>query len=231
MLQFNKINANLVGERLVVLANRTAAPFEAVARIGLPLSNVRNAVALLEEARLTDGAISAIHVFDAEGQIIHSTQSQAPERLTPAEFAALHTAAHATWFNEKKNDFLAGVAIAGPTGQAVGGILISYSSAGSSARVWAMGAELALVGVVVLLVGAVLAALLLRFGLARQIDAFEAIEDDISGFEQASWRNAAAEYSISAESGSPGRLRELLDSAFDRYRAAARGISASDHQE
>src|SRR3546814_1835454 len=69
-LQFGNINSDLVGERLVVLADLTAAPFEAAAKIGLPLSTVRNADALLERARQTDGAILAIHVFDAAGRIV-----------------------------------------------------------------------------------------------------------------------------------------------------------------
>src|SRR3546814_18120582 len=50
-LQFGNINSDLVGERLVVLADLTAAPFEAAAKIGLPLSTVRNADALLARAR------------------------------------------------------------------------------------------------------------------------------------------------------------------------------------
>src|SRR3546814_3890200 len=76
-LQFGNINSDLVGERLVVLADLTAAPFEAAAKIGLPLSTVRNADALLEGARQIDGAILAIHVFDAAGRIVHSTAEPA----------------------------------------------------------------------------------------------------------------------------------------------------------
>ena len=53
-LQFASINFTLVGERLVVLANRTAAPFAASVRLGLPISGVRNVPALLERARQTD---------------------------------------------------------------------------------------------------------------------------------------------------------------------------------
>ena len=55
ILRFDSINSGLVGERaprrLAVLAGRTAAPFQAAAKIGLPLSTVRNADALLERAR------------------------------------------------------------------------------------------------------------------------------------------------------------------------------------
>lgn len=34
ILQFDQIHSELLGERLMVLADRTAAPFEAAARIG-----------------------------------------------------------------------------------------------------------------------------------------------------------------------------------------------------
>jgi hypothetical protein len=77
-LQFDSINSGLVGERLAVLAGRTAAPFQATAKIGLPLSTMRNADALLERARQTDDAILAIHVFDAAGSVVHSTAAAAP---------------------------------------------------------------------------------------------------------------------------------------------------------
>ena len=49
-LQFGNVNSALVGERLVILADRTAAPFKAAAKIGLSLSTVRNAGALLERS-------------------------------------------------------------------------------------------------------------------------------------------------------------------------------------
>ena len=82
-LQFGSINSALVGERLGVLAGRTVAPFEAAVRIGLPLSSVRNANALLERARQTDDSIVAILVFDT-----HSSQTCLGSRFT-FQFAVL----------------------------------------------------------------------------------------------------------------------------------------------
>jgi hypothetical protein len=87
-LQFDSINSGLVGERLAVLAGRTAAPFQATAKIGLPLSTMRNADALLERARQTDDAILAIHVFDAAGSVVHSTAAAAPAKIPPEARAA-----------------------------------------------------------------------------------------------------------------------------------------------
>src|SRR3546814_5264728 len=53
----------------------------------LPLSTVRNADALLERARQTDGAILAIHVFDAAGRIVHSTAEPAPAAISAETLA------------------------------------------------------------------------------------------------------------------------------------------------
>jgi hypothetical protein len=99
-LQFGNINADLIGERLVVLAGRTAAPFEAAAKIGLPLSTVRNASALLERARQTDDAILAIHVFDAAGRIVHSTNKPALAAIPAVAFTARAAAGGMPWFRE-----------------------------------------------------------------------------------------------------------------------------------
>lgn len=96
-LQFDSINSGLVGERLVVLAGRTAAPFQAAARIGLPLSTVRNADALLERARQTDDAIMAIHVFDAEGRIVHCTDAAPPAAIPALVAAARYAAGGTAW--------------------------------------------------------------------------------------------------------------------------------------
>src|SRR5690606_11632071 len=69
-LQFGEIHGQLLGERLTVLADRAAEPFESAAKIGLPLSTVRTADALLERARQADETITAIHVFDIAGNIV-----------------------------------------------------------------------------------------------------------------------------------------------------------------
>ena len=106
-LQFDSINASLVGERLSVLAGRTAAPFQAVARIGLSLSTVRNADALLERARQTDDVIIAIHVFDQAGRIVHSTDALPPAAIPTEALAAREAAAGAPCTARPKAGFLA----------------------------------------------------------------------------------------------------------------------------
>ena len=231
-LQFDSINSDLVGERLVVLAGRTAAPFQAAAKIGLPLSTVRNADALLERARQTDDAILAIHVFDPAGRIIHSTDASAPAAIPPEALAARAAAAGAPWHSETDGGFLSSIDIPARAntseGVTVGGILIVYPGGGNVTRVRAMGAELALAAIAVLLAAAGLSALLLRLGLGRQIRMFEAVDGAIADFERGAWRSAAAGPAapVPADDGT-GELRQLLDAAETRYRATGQALAAT----
>ncbi len=225
-LQFGSINSGLVGERLVVLAGRTAAPFKKAAKIGLPLSTVRNADALLARARQTDDAILAIHVFDAAGRIVHSTATPPPAAIPPEAVAARAAAGRAPWHRETAEGFLSSIDIASRAGISTGGILIVYPGGGNVTRVRAMAAELALAAIGILLAAAALSALWLRLGLGRQIGLFEAIDSAVADFERGAWRSAAGRPAPVAESDA-GELRSLLEAAETRYRAEGRALAAA----
>jgi len=230
-LQFDSINSGLVGERLAVLAGRTAAPFQAAAKIGLPLSSVRNADALLERARQTDDAILAIHVFDQAGRIVHSTAAPAPTEIPPEALAARAAAAGAPWHRETAVGFLSSIDIPARGGATAGGILIVYPGGGNITQIQAMGAELGLAAIAVLLVAAGLSALFLRLGLHRQIRTFEVIDGAIAEFERNSWRIAAAGSAApAAQDDGTGELHQLLEAAEARYRATGEALAAA-HEE
>lgn len=72
ILQFNQIRAELERERITILAERVATPFEAAVRIGLPLASVHNAEAPLERARQLDPAIEAVFVLGPQGDVVRS---------------------------------------------------------------------------------------------------------------------------------------------------------------
>lgn len=230
-LQFGKIHGELLGERLTVLADRTAAPLEAAAKIGLPLSTVRTADALLERARQADETITAIHVFDSSGAVVHSTTTEPPAAIPPEAFAARVAAGGTPWHLQTAGSFLSSIDIAGPEGGNAGGILVVYPGEGNVTRIQAMAAELALAAVIVLLVSAALGALLLRIGLARQIRMFEAIEGDVARSERDSWRSAAGGPPEPPSGADDSQLRRLLDEADARYRAAGQAIAGSEHSE
>ena len=60
ILNFKQIQTDLLSGRLAVLAEMTAEPFEAAARIGLPLASVRNSAALLERAHQSVDALAGV---------------------------------------------------------------------------------------------------------------------------------------------------------------------------
>ena len=225
-LQFDSINSGLVGERLAVLAGRTAAPFQAAAKIGLPLSTVRNASALLERARQTDDAILAIHVFDQAGNIVHSTDAAAPAAIPAEALSARAAAAGGTWHSEIDDGFLSSIDIPARGGASAGGILIVYPGGGNITQIRAMGAELAVAALAVLIAMAAASALLLRLGLGRQIRTFEAIDGAIADFERGAWRSAAAGTVSPPAGGATAELRQLLDEAEASYRTAGRALAA-----
>lgn len=225
-VQFASINAALVGERLLVLADRTLAPFAAAVRIGLPLSTVRNATALLERARQTDDEILAIHVFDASGRVVHSTSAQPPFAIPPEASRARTVAQGAAWFRETSEGFFGSLEIRGRGGASAGGILVVYPGGDSITRTRAMLANLALAAIAVLVAMAALGALLLRWGLARHIRHFAAVDDAVTAFEQAAWRSAAGGSGPASPPDATG-LHEQLELAERRYRAAGRALTAA----
>ncbi|WP_372624082.1 hypothetical protein [Falsiroseomonas sp.] len=226
-LQFDAIQSSLAGERLTLLAARTAAPFEQAARIGLGIAAVRNAEGLLERTRQTDEAIGAIHVFGPEGRILHSTDPLPPSRIPAAALVARAAAGGAPWHHGGRDAFLAGVEIASRSGASLGGVLIVYSAAQNAARVGAMTTELILAGIVVLLGSMALGAPLLRIGLRGPIRAFDAIEEAVEGFERDAWRSAAGDRPAARATAAAEDMRGMLDEAEHQYRSAGRSLAAA----
>ncbi|WP_436637810.1 hypothetical protein [Microbaculum sp. FT89] len=222
-LQFGNINSGLVGDRLVVLADSTAAPFRAAAKIGLPLSSVRNAEALLERARQSDDSIQAIHVFDADGRIIKSTAVPAPAAIPPEGLAARAAANGAPWHRETADGFLSSIDIRSTTGTTVGGILIVYPGGGNITQILAMAAELGLAALGVMIIAAGLSGILMRFGLRRQIALFDGIDRTFTGFERNAWRSAAGGV-VEPVADDTNELLSLLDTAEARYRAVGQSL-------
>jgi hypothetical protein len=225
-LQFANINSTLVGERLTVLGERTAGPFISAAKIGLPLSSVRNADALLERARLTDDAILSLHVFDPAGNVVHSTAAPAPLQIPPTAMAARAAATDGTWYSETAETFLGGIEITVGNANA-GGILIEYPSNYHSLGIRAMSAELAIAALFALVVVAGVGFLILRQALNRQVLLFDAIDNAIADFERGAWRSAAR-VSSKVDAIDPQELRGLLEGAEIEYRRLGRLLEDSE---
>lgn len=187
-LRYASINADLVGERLSVFTRRTAVPFTTALALGLSLEEVRNAPVMLERARQTDGRIKALHVFDEQGRIVHSTSIDPPESLPAQAIAAHRSADDRSWHRETDQGFLSGVAIRSGSNASAGGLLVVYPRQASIARVWAMAAELAAAGMAVLLLAGGFGIVLLRFGLRQMIADYRRVQHGVEAFEKRAWR-------------------------------------------
>ena len=218
--QFSRVHSSLVGERLVVLADRTAGPFEAAARLGLPVADVRNAAGHLERARQTDDRIAAIFVFDKAGKIVHQTTGAADSGAAVAAIRADFADAR-DWHGTTAAGFVAGVSFSGLSGEPAGGVAVLYPRGGSATRVWAMAAELSLAASGILCLSALIAGLLLRVGLRREVAGFDDVDGEIAAFETDSWRG-------STPADTPTGLRAELDAAFDSYRDAVGEIGRAE---
>jgi len=218
-VQFGNINAGLAADRLNVLANRTVAPFKAVAEIGLSLSTVRNARALLERSRQSDDAIVSIDVFDADGRILHSTMDTPAAGLLPEVQATRRASQGRPWHHETATGFLSGVEIASRSGGSAGGIMITYSNASNVARIRGVGAELGMGALMIFLVGSVLSAGILGLGLRPQIAMFETLEKTISDFERITWRSRGHDL-LDGQKPAENELMQLLVGAEQNYRTA-----------
>ena len=224
-LQFQKINSDLTSDRLAILADRTAEPFQTPSRIGLPLSTVRNAPAFLERARQTDERIRAVHVFDGSGAVVYSTTTPAPSMLPPLAMSAYESAASRRWQVANGRAFYSGMSLSDGAGHPAGGVLIEYPSAEHLTRVRAMAAELGFAAIGGFAAISVIGAIVLRIVLWRIFRGFRMIEVGITRFEQGAWRSAAGVSDQEELLTRAGQLHRDLHAAEERYRTTGKRLA------
>jgi len=193
-LQFDTILSGLIQERLVVIADRVRVPFTAVANLGLPLSSVRNARAVLEDARQDDSNIEHIHVYAQNGEIVHSTSPDPPANLSkilPADLPpeSIKDGLHL----ETGEAFIVGAEVASLTQEASGGVIIVYSKTQAKTQVLATAATLGLAAGLVLAGMLLFSWLVLRIALAEHVRVFGGILAAYDRFERQFWRGSMAE--------------------------------------
>jgi hypothetical protein len=230
-LQFDSILSHFIHGRLSVLAQTSQASFRATVGLGLPLASVRNAPAILEQARQTDSNISAVHVFDTSGKILHSTDPDHTTSVRAEILFAQSASESGTWATETGEHFLSGVRIRNLSKKTVGGLVIVYPKTDLSTSVGAMTARLAIYAVGVLTVIGVIGIVVLRFGLRELVRVFTGIESAFVAIERREWRRAAGGSDPMPEpvrglGVDTGELKRLLQSAEEQYLSAGRSLAA-----
>lgn len=222
VLQFNQINSEMTREKVGILANRVAAPFEAAATIGLPLSSVRNADVLLERARQLDTGIEGVFLFGADGTLVTSTGAPGIDGALLGASVGDPDGTMRTWSGNTSDGYYAGVRLSSPDGNTVGGVVIAYSGREGTAYSWAIVGKLLLSG----LVFAVLAAPLIWFALRRTLrgvmPGVDAADSELRELERQSWLlpDARRAPAMHGQNGS-APLGEMFRTAEARYRSAA----------
>jgi hypothetical protein len=227
VLQFNRISAQLERERVTILGDRVAAPFEAAAGIGLSPSSMRNMDSILERARQMNEAIISIHLLSPDGAIIRAAGGDSPNDLSAEILEDLAKSDTRIWSGETTDGYFSGTRIMGMGGKPVGALVIQYSGTRGSSRSWEMVAQLTLGGIAFLVFASFVTGLGLRIALRREIDEFDRIDETLNEFERDSWRNIERRANRSpertAEAGDD--LGRILHEVEVRYR------EASEHHE
>ncbi|MDX1433357.1 MAG: hypothetical protein R3286_13015 [Gammaproteobacteria bacterium] len=234
-LQFDSILSHFIQQRLSVLAQTSRASFRAAAGLGLPLAGMRNAPAILERARQTDPNISAVHVFDVSGRILHSTDPNHTTSVRAEVLFAQSASRDDTWYTETGEHFLSGGRIHDLSGKPLGGLVIVYPKTDLATAVDAMTARLATYALGVLMLAALVAIGLLRFGLRDLVRVFTGIETAFAAIERREWRRAAGGSDPMPEPVrglgiDTSELTRLLQAAEERYVAAGQSLARLEQQ-
>ena len=227
VLQFNRMSAQLERERVSVLADRVAAPFEAAAGIGLQPSSVRNMESILERARQMNEAIISVHLLSPQGDTLHSAGGDRDGQLDAEILAGVTRDNIRTWSGETSDGYFSGTRITGLGGNLVGALVIRYSGTRGSSRSWAMAAQLTLAGAISLVFASIVTGAGLRMALGREIADFDQLDAILVEFEKDSWRYT--ERSADGPSRHSGRSRDDLGESLHeveiRYREAIEKLS------
>ena len=168
-LQHNALYADLIRQRLSVVAQTTADSFKSVVNLGLPISMVRNARKILERGQQTDTRITAIYTFNPSGIIVHTTDPNSPKNAPDKVILAQSLAETSEWSVESESELFSGISINNAAGTTVGNIVVVYPKEEFSARTTAVVKHIASITLGLLVIFSSAAFLLLRLRLSGAI--------------------------------------------------------------
>jgi hypothetical protein len=230
-IQFQAVLSGSIRERLAVVVENVRDPFSSVTAMGLPLSSLRNANAMLQRVKQDDEEIDGIEVYGAQGAILHSTE-EVHDASIPQEILAAGRSrdGHNIWYLEDERYFRAGGAILDATGAPVGGVSILYSKSSAVTRVRAMAARLAFYCGLGLVLTLFVALPILRFAMRRHVGLFDALLEAFGNFERRFWRAPGGAEQEGPEVKALGvdtaEFSALLDRSEQRYAAEKQRFAA-----
>ena len=223
-LQFEATLTRLVQGRLVILAQSMELPFRSATSLGLPLASVRNAKAILERVRHTDASIVAIHVYDSQGRIVHSTAHLPPDALDTAALQAYRAAEDATWVVDAGDRLLSSVVVFNSLrSQTLGGVVVVYPKSEITMATLAMFARLTVAALAIAILSAAMGLPILALVLRRFDQSTRAMDADLSALERREWRAGAggdAPEQVPDDTPEDSALSRIVVAAENRYHSA-----------
>jgi MFS family permease len=231
ILQYEAVLSRLIQERLAVVAETTASSFRSVINLGLPIASVRNAKEVLAWAEDADPAVTSIQVFNPTGIIVHSTITDGREPIGKDTLMVQSLSTDDRWDIESSNELQAGLTLRSPTGEEVGGIIVSAANTGFKEKSRSMAIHLTSAATIIFIVFSLLALLMLRIKLGGALQGLEKLEwlSDEYDDDQRPVPPTKDQNPITRNEGFlSGEIVELetkLDAAFLKFKSARLKIS------
>ncbi|MFP3569981.1 MFS transporter [Paraburkholderia sp. SIMBA_030] len=124
-LQRNAIFSDLLRQRISVIAQTTAASFEPITDLGIPLSMIRNGSEIVARAREMDHEIARVDALSPDGDVIFSTRSTL-RPLPPHVLQVMKLSRNNRWSTETSDEILSGFNIVGADDRVNGAVVVAY---------------------------------------------------------------------------------------------------------
>lgn len=234
-LQHNALYSNLIRQRLSVVAQTAAKSFQPVVNLGLPVSMVRNAREVLARAQRTDSRITAIHVFDPTGVIVHTTDPGNPSHVPDNVTLAQGLSDSDKWSVESDEDLYSAVSVLNAAGNTVANVVVVYPKEEFDARTLAVVEHIATITIVLLVIFSAAAYLLLRLRLSGAIHGLARLESLLPAIQLGSRSGDNPAPMTEANAGRLGFLRSdietlevHLDQATENYHRVESSLGVAD---
>ena len=123
ILQHDALYAELLRQRVAVIAQTTAGTFKPILSLGLPISTLRGGDQILARGVDIDPDILAIHAVNPSGIIAHSTGPK-PATIADDVLAAMRLSDETLWGLETREAIYAGVSLRRTEGEPMSGAII-----------------------------------------------------------------------------------------------------------
>jgi MFS family permease len=125
ILQHDAIYSELLRQRVSVVAQTTAAAFQPIVDLGLPISMIRSGDMIVARALETDPEIRSVHAINPSGIIVFTTE-QRPATIGSEVLRAMRLSKDIRWSAETTDDIHSAFNIVRRDGTTVGAVVISY---------------------------------------------------------------------------------------------------------